>query len=140
MQSVPSINDYVVSSNIDQGSCTTLCDKVCQWLATGWWFSPATPVSSINTIDCHNIAEILLKVAFFTYIFYLGYTGQGGRWFSQWYSGFLCQWNWSSRYSWNIVESGVKHQKPLTIYRTRIWFQQWLSKSHNRNLRIDSKT
>jgi len=20
--------------------CTTLCDKVCQWLAAGWWFSP----------------------------------------------------------------------------------------------------
>jgi len=24
----------------------TLCDKVCQWLATGWWFSPGTLVSS----------------------------------------------------------------------------------------------
>jgi hypothetical protein len=24
---------------------TTLCDKVCQWLATGRWFSPGTPVS-----------------------------------------------------------------------------------------------
>jgi len=25
---------------------TTLCDKVCQWLATGLWFSLGTPVSS----------------------------------------------------------------------------------------------
>jgi hypothetical protein len=25
---------------------TTLCDKVCQLLATGWWFSPGTLVSS----------------------------------------------------------------------------------------------
>ena len=25
---------------------TTLCDKVCQWLATGQWFSLGTPVSS----------------------------------------------------------------------------------------------
>ena len=25
-----------------------LCDKVCQWLATGRWFSPGTPVSSTN--------------------------------------------------------------------------------------------
>jgi hypothetical protein len=25
---------------------TTLCDQVCQWLATGQWFSPGTPVSS----------------------------------------------------------------------------------------------
>jgi hypothetical protein len=24
---------------------TTLCDKVCQWLATGQWFSPDTPLS-----------------------------------------------------------------------------------------------
>ena len=27
---------------------TTLCDTVCQWLATGQWFSPGTPVSSTN--------------------------------------------------------------------------------------------
>jgi hypothetical protein len=42
---------------------TTLCDKVCQWLATGRWFSPGTPVSSTNKTDCHDIIEILLKVA-----------------------------------------------------------------------------
>ena len=39
---------------------TTLCDKVCQWLATGRWFSL---VSSIN------ISEILLKVALSTITF-----------------------------------------------------------------------
>ena len=43
--------------------CTTLCDKVCQWIATGRWFSPGTPVSSTYKIDRHDIAEILLKVA-----------------------------------------------------------------------------
>jgi hypothetical protein len=32
--------------------CTTLCDKVCQWLATGRWFSPGLPVSSTNKTDC----------------------------------------------------------------------------------------
>ena len=42
---------------------TTLCDKVCQWLATGRWFSLGTPVSSTNKTDCHDITEILLKVA-----------------------------------------------------------------------------
>jgi hypothetical protein len=42
---------------------TTLCDKDCQWLAAGWWFSPGTPVSSTNRTDHHDIAEILLKVA-----------------------------------------------------------------------------
>jgi hypothetical protein len=31
----------------------------------GWWFSPATPVSSYNKTDSHDIpvAEILLKMA-----------------------------------------------------------------------------
>ena len=42
---------------------TTLCDKVCQWLAAGQWFSPGTPVSSTNKTDRHDIKEILLKVA-----------------------------------------------------------------------------
>ena len=41
----------------------TLCDKVCQWLAAGQCFSPGTLVSSTNKTDCHNITEILLKVA-----------------------------------------------------------------------------
>jgi len=38
---------------------TTLCDKVCQWLATGQWLSQGTPISS--TV-CHDITEILLNV------------------------------------------------------------------------------
>ena len=42
---------------------TTLYDEVCQWLATGRWFSPATLVSSTNKTDRHDITEILLKVA-----------------------------------------------------------------------------
>jgi len=33
---------------------------------TGQWFSPGTPVSSINKTDRHDITEILLKVAFNT--------------------------------------------------------------------------
>jgi hypothetical protein len=43
--------------------CTTLCDKVCQWLTTGRWFSSGAPVSSTNKTDRHDITEILLKVA-----------------------------------------------------------------------------
>jgi len=38
--------------------CTTLCDKVCQWLATGQWCSAVPPP--------RYIYEILLKVAFNT--------------------------------------------------------------------------
>ena len=42
---------------------TSLCNKVCQWLAAGLWFSTGTPVFSTNKTDCHDITEILLKVA-----------------------------------------------------------------------------
>ena len=38
------------------------CDKGCQWLAVGRWFSPGTPVFSTNNTGCHNITDILLKV------------------------------------------------------------------------------
>ena len=38
------------------------CNKVCQWLATGLWFSLGTQVSPINKTDCHDITEISLKV------------------------------------------------------------------------------
>ena len=41
----------------------TRCDKFCQWLATGRWFSPGTLVSSTNKTDCHYRTEIFLKVA-----------------------------------------------------------------------------
>ena len=40
-----------------------LCDEVCQWFATGRWFSSGTLISSTNKTDCHNITEIMLKVA-----------------------------------------------------------------------------
>jgi hypothetical protein len=60
MQSV-SITTKIVSSRrgvLD----TTLCDKVCQWLAAGRWFSLDTPIFSTNKSDHHDITEILLKV------------------------------------------------------------------------------
>jgi len=34
---------------------TTLCDKVCQWLAAGRWFSQGTLVSSTINTDWHDI-------------------------------------------------------------------------------------
>jgi hypothetical protein len=40
---------------------TTLCDEVCQRLATGQWFSPGTPVSSTNKTDRHDITEIFVE-------------------------------------------------------------------------------
>ena len=53
-----------VQTTLRQGVLdTTLCDKVCQWLATCRWFSLGTPVSSTNKTDHHDITEILLKGA-----------------------------------------------------------------------------
>ena len=46
--------------------CTRWCDKVCQWLVPGWWFSSGSPVFSTNKTDWRDIAEILLKVALST--------------------------------------------------------------------------
>jgi len=51
-----------------RAGCTTLCNQVCQWLATGRWISPGPPVGSTNKTDCHDIAEILLKVVLNTII------------------------------------------------------------------------
>ena len=76
MQSVP-ITTNVMSSNPTQARCilvyTTLCDKVCQLLVTVQWFSP---VDSTNKTDCHNVSEILLKVALntITLSLYLNYS------------------------------------------------------------------
>ena len=42
---------------------TTLCDKVCQWLTTGRWFSPGNLISSTNIENWHHyVTEILLNV------------------------------------------------------------------------------
>ena len=44
--------------------CTraTLCDRVCQWLVVGRWFSLGAPVSSANGTDSQDVAEVWLKV------------------------------------------------------------------------------
>jgi hypothetical protein len=34
---------------------TTLCDKFCQCLETGWWFSPGTPGSTWLLIQCLRV-------------------------------------------------------------------------------------
>jgi hypothetical protein len=52
---------------------TTLCDKFFQWLVTGWWFCPVTPVSSTNKTDHHDKTEILMKVALNTITLTLNY-------------------------------------------------------------------
>jgi hypothetical protein len=51
--------NYLCNQSITiRARCTTLCDKVCQWLATCLWFSPGP---STNTTARHDITEILRK-------------------------------------------------------------------------------
>jgi hypothetical protein len=68
----------------------TLCDKVCQWLVAGRWFSLDTLVSSTNKTDCYNITEILLKVALNTISHHHLFTLNGKIFF---FTVFLCLLN-----------------------------------------------
>jgi len=64
MESLPIITN-IVTSNPVHGEVYSIQHYmiVCQRLATGRWFSPATSVSSNNITDRHDITERSLKVA-----------------------------------------------------------------------------
>jgi hypothetical protein len=70
------VNTYFCSSSCEFESPswqlvldTTLCDKVCQWLTTGRWFSPGNLISSTNIENWHHyVTEILLNVVINTVI------------------------------------------------------------------------
>jgi hypothetical protein len=94
MQSITIITN-IVSSN------TTLCDKVCQWLATG----QCTLVSSTNKTDRHNITEILLKVAQM-------WTTILKSFFKKFILNFcwLCQFAW--KFDWFLLSVTNKNHQP----------------------------
>jgi hypothetical protein len=47
---------------------TTLCDKVCQWLATGRWFSPYTPyLFSISKLLYNDSLEVRNQFVYTTF-------------------------------------------------------------------------
>ena len=50
---------------LNQDYMSELSDISC--LRAGQWFSPCFSVSSTNNTDCHDITEILLKVALNTH-------------------------------------------------------------------------
>jgi hypothetical protein len=67
MQSVPITTNFV-SANPARGEVYSIQRYVMKFVSDSdrlvrWWFSPGTLVSSTNKIDCHDIADILLKVA-----------------------------------------------------------------------------
>jgi len=48
------ITPYAISAYHHYALDTTLCDKVCQWLATDRWFSPGPLVSFTNKTVWYN--------------------------------------------------------------------------------------
>ena len=66
MQSVP-ITTSVVNSNPVHDEVYSIQHYVIKFVSDllGQWFFPGSQVSSINETDCHDMAEILLKVADF---------------------------------------------------------------------------
>ena len=87
---------------------TTLCDQVCQWLATGQWFSTGTSVSSTNKTDLHDITEILLKVVLNTLTLTINY------WVSL--RNFLSKYNMCKR---NYLQK-LNDQLNLYFYRQQV--------------------
>ena len=57
----------VVSSNPTHGEVYSIQHYAIKFVSdlrqTGLWFSPGILISSTNETDCHDITEILLKVA-----------------------------------------------------------------------------
>ena len=47
------------------------------------------------------------------------------------YFGFRHQRNWSPRYSWNIVESGVKHQNQNSDFDSAKFIKMFIFKDNN---------
>jgi hypothetical protein len=117
--------------------------EVCQWLATGRWFSPGSLVSSTNKTDHHDITEILLKVALSKITLTLTYTWDTREidcyqsrlqnhkysficYIAIWYM--LCLWNQ------NIYESSIqcaKHER-ARIHLVQHHFSALKKKQKNR--------
>ena len=84
----------------------------------GLWFSPCTPVSSTNETDRHDIAEILLKVAFNTITLNPLYCG-----------GQMINW-WGNR-RWNTWKKTTELLKVSDNFDTIMLYRVHLSTAGN---------
>ena len=133
-----------------RGVLNTLCDKACQWLETGQWFSPGTPVTSTNNINCHDISEILLKVTLKTInqttnlIRDGPFNLKGGLWFFSkkifWFSVLLKKifWFWwrKKKIIWFrvfVILPNVKFWKKINILTRVLSEKKILNETKNHN-------
>ena len=98
---------------------TTLCDKVCQWLATDRWFFPGTLASSTNKTNRHDITEILLKMALNTITHTLTLTLD---YFVGWYNRSVPDWCYSGlqpqcHLSFALYNRIHRFQRSSVLYR-----------------------
>ena len=98
---------------------TTLCDKVCQWLAAGRLFSSGTPVSPTNKTDRHDKTKILLKGALNT----INYLPQQPNLVSFSLNKFQCLciafniiWNAISQKSWPFITDSLREYTHTIIF------------------------
>ena len=64
----------------------------------GWWFSPGILVSSTNKTYCHDIAELLLKVA-------LNIINQSKLYYWKLWYGLWCLMPLSTIFQWKFYKS-----------------------------------
>jgi hypothetical protein len=50
---------------------TTLCDKVCRWLAAGSWFSSGTSVSSSNNIPTGKVWPMVSIIVLYIWLLFI---------------------------------------------------------------------
>jgi len=105
---------------------TTLCDKVCQWLATGQWFSPGTPVYSTNKTDRYDIAKILLNVTLNTITLTLFQIQSNPIWLKSYISPAPHYWNvmvWDIW--WNPIKGRymqvIPLYHPMKVVIAKLW-------------------
>jgi hypothetical protein len=86
--------------------CSCICNYLCNQRLSPLTLWVRIPLrwGVLNTTLCDQVCQWL----------------EADRWFSPGTPDFLHQWNWPPWYSWNIVESGIKHHNPNHLYFSSI--------------------
>ena len=75
--------------------CTTLCDKVCQWLARGRWFSPGSPIWLKNSSTMKPTNQPTYSLVYFSEIVFVR--------FNAWLPPLLFFFITALHFSWKLI-------------------------------------